>query len=304
MNDIGYIGYMPKIRLGTPRGWLFYLIDIFVAIAGPLLITAFIAYSHLYPHISSITMLYLLLIIGLAVLRSRYPAMLAIVVSLLAIDFFLIEPLLSFSIGHSGELFSLALFLVVAVLTSFLAGLARRQAYEATERENRLRILYELLRVCALTDDVSEQLDSIALATNRVFFDWGVKECAICLPDEKGELQLRANAPIDIDEFRLSTRAHQAGQMVLRTGAQSMISDADDNTRQSMVYMIPLRTASLPFGVLYLRVMDGSPWLANEKNMQQELSQNSLEATFFWSYIDQIGVLIDRALLHQRLVAN
>lgn len=300
MNDVGRI---PKIRLGAPRGWLYYAIDIFVAIAGPLLITAFIAYSHLYPHISSITMLYLLLIIGLSVLRSRYPAMLAIVVSVLAIDFFLIEPLLSFSIGHIGEVFALAIFLVVAVFTSFLAGLARRQAYEATEREYKLRILYELLRVCVLTDDISEQLDSIALATNRVFFDWGVKECAICLPDEQGELQLRANAPIDIDEFIFSPRALQAGQMVLRTGTQAMISD-DDSTRQSLLSIVPLRTTSLPFGVLYLRVVGSSPWLADEKNMQQALNQDSPEATFFWSYIDQISVLIERALLHQRLAAN
>ena len=293
---------IPQIRLRPPRNWRFYLVDTLCASIGPLFITAFITYSNLYPRIVSITMLYMLLIIWLATVRSRYSAILASVVSFLSIDFFLTPPLFSFAVHYMSAAIALFVFLVVALITSQLASMVRRRADEATESEHKLRILYELLRVYSLTNKLDEQLDCIALSTNRIFSTWGIIACVILLPDRDGRLQVRADAPITIENFALSDSERQEAQKVLSTNLLLSIKDGD--ARGSVLHLIPLRTIRRPFGVLYLRVKGGLPWLRNEDSLQQALNQNAPQATFFWAYLDEISGLVERALAYQQMLTN
>lgn len=299
MNAVEHI---PQIRLRPSRNWRFYLVDTLYASVGPLFITAFIAYSNLYPRITSITLIYMLLIIWLATVRSLYSAILASVVSVLSIDFFLTPPLFSFSVYYVSTAVALFVFLVVALITSQLAGMVRSRADEAIESEHKLRILYELLRVYSLTNKLDEQLDCIALSTNRIFSNWGVIACVILLPDRDGRLQVRADAPITIENFALSDLERQEAQKVLSTNLSLAIKDGD--ARGSMLYLVPLRTTRQSLGVLYLRVKGGLPWLRNEDSLQQALKQCVPQAMFFWAYLGEISVLIERALAYQQMLTN
>ena len=57
-----------------------------------------------------------------------WPAIFASVLSFLTFNFFFIEPLYTFTVAEPYELLALVTFLIVAVVTSALAGRVRRQA--------------------------------------------------------------------------------------------------------------------------------------------------------------------------------
>src|SRR5205807_4629256 len=82
----------------------------------------------------NISMVFLLAVLFSAVSFGMRPAIYASVLSFLAYDFFFIEPLYTFQITEPSELLSLITFLIVAIVTSALAGRVRDQARAASER--------------------------------------------------------------------------------------------------------------------------------------------------------------------------
>jgi K+-sensing histidine kinase KdpD len=112
------------------------------------------------------------------------------------VRFFLVPPLYTFVISRWEEWIALFVFLVTALITSQLTTMTRQSVEQARLREREARILYETGRVINSTDRLDEQLDSVALALARVFFPWGVRECALLLPDGNGTLTIQADAPI------------------------------------------------------------------------------------------------------------
>ena len=166
--------------------------------------TGIIYAFHLYPTIPNISIVYLLVILILAGTRGRYAAILAAVIAFLTFDFFLVPPLYTFVIARWEEWIALFVFLVTAIVTSQLAAVTRQSVEQARLREREATILYEMGRVIDSTTRLDEQLDSIVLSLVRVFSAWGVRECALLLPDEDGALSIRADAPIRIEDFTLS----------------------------------------------------------------------------------------------------
>ena len=56
--------------------------------------------------------------------------------------------------------------------------------------------------------------------------------------------------------------------------------------------------------VLCLRIEDGVSWFASTQKMQDELDQPTDQATFFWTFLDQAILVIERARLRAGAVAN
>src|SRR5215467_13125927 len=127
--------------------WQRYLLDSGLATAGALLVTALIFTFHLYPRIPNISIVYLLVVIGLASTRGRYAAILASLVAFLTFDFFIVPPVYTFVMYRIEEWIALFVFLVDAILTGQLAALLRERAKEASRRERETRTLYDLVRV-------------------------------------------------------------------------------------------------------------------------------------------------------------
>src|SRR5207237_7890118 len=71
------------------------------------------------------------------------PAIYASILSFLSYNFFFIEPLYTFQISQPHELLALIIFLIVAIVTSALAGRVRDQGRAANERARTMRRLYE-----------------------------------------------------------------------------------------------------------------------------------------------------------------
>jgi K+-sensing histidine kinase KdpD len=118
------------------------LLDSVLACAGPLLVTGLIFCLKLYPRVPNISIIYLLVVLGLASTRGRYSAILASLVAFLSFDFFIVPPLFTFVIYQVGEWIALFVFLITAIVTSQLAVALRRRA----EQEARKNLHIELLQ--------------------------------------------------------------------------------------------------------------------------------------------------------------
>ncbi len=159
-----------------PR-WRRYMSDSLLATGGVALITSVIAVAHLYPGIPTISYLYLLLVVALAGRRGLYAAIFASLLAFLALDFFFFLPPYTFIIVKVEDLFTLLVFLVLAIITGQLASAQHRRAEQASSRERELRRLYEQAQELAalqerqrlareLHDSVSQTLYGIGLGAH------------------------------------------------------------------------------------------------------------------------------------------
>jgi two-component system sensor histidine kinase KdpD len=96
--------------------------------------------------IPNLSMLFLVAVLLIAVNFGIWPAIYASGLSFLVYNFFFIEPLYTFTIAEPYELLALVIFLVVAVITSALAGRVREQATVSADRMRAMRRLYEFTR--------------------------------------------------------------------------------------------------------------------------------------------------------------
>src|SRR5581483_2856776 len=94
----------------------------------------------------NLSMLFLMAVLFSAVSFGIWPAILASFLSFLGYNFFFIEPVYTFTVAQPYELFALSVFLVVAILTSALAGRVRDQARVAAARTRATRRLYEFTK--------------------------------------------------------------------------------------------------------------------------------------------------------------
>lgn len=303
------IEQIPQLPAPAEKHWKRYLIDSLMAAGGAMVMTGIIYALHLYPTIPNISMVYLLLILLLATTRGRFAALVAAVVAFLAFDFFLVPPLYTLVIARWEEWIALFVFLATALITSQLTTQTRQSVEQARLREREARILYEAGRVINSTDRLDEQLDSIALALVRVFSPWGVRECALLLPDEHGALSIQADAPIRIERFTLSPEEMAAAKEVMVRGKIREINQTSPASRsasaeQKILRLIPLKAENEVLGLLCLRIEHGVSWFASKERLQEELEQPTDQSIFFWTFLDQAVRVIEQSRLRARSISN
>src|SRR5207244_4581521 len=66
-------------------------------------------------------------------------------------------------------------------------------AEQASRRARETRILYELVRATNSEEDLERQLNIVAHTVVDVFSPWGIRDCAILLPDRSGKLMIQAS---------------------------------------------------------------------------------------------------------------
>jgi two-component system, OmpR family, sensor histidine kinase KdpD len=118
--------------------------------------------------LAHLVMFYLLGVQVVAVLGGRVPAILAAVLSFLAVNYFFIHPVGHWTVSDPSEWLALLMFLATAVLTGQLAATLRKQVHEAQDREREMRTLHALSTATAgqielesilvfLTDEIKKQ---------------------------------------------------------------------------------------------------------------------------------------------------
>jgi two-component system sensor histidine kinase KdpD len=111
-----------------------------------------------YAPLPNISMIFLMTVLYSAVSFGIWPAVFASTLSFLAYNYFFIDPLYTFQIAQPHEFLALLVFLIVAIVTSALAGRVRDQALAAGERARVMRRLYEFTRSLSgftVVDDIA-----------------------------------------------------------------------------------------------------------------------------------------------------
>ena len=307
---------IPTLGNRTTFHWPRFLLESVLAIGGPLAVTGLISLFHLYPLIPNISFVYLLLILLLASTFGRYAAVLASVAAFLAFDFFLVPPLYTFTIARWEEWIALFVFLVTALLTSQLTVVMRQRTAQAQRQERETRILYELLRFANTHEPLEEQLSVVAVATLHVFAPWGACACALLLPDAQETLTILANASPSDEPFTLSSEELALATATMTQGRiqekrYAPAPDEQDPERKITYYasigpvtilrLIPLQTDQQVLGVLCLRIQHPVPWFASVVRLEEERTRPGSRATFFWTYLEEVTSLIERALLRSAI---
>ncbi len=314
------IEHVLSIERSKAHRWQRYLLDSVLAAVGALLVTALIFTFHLYPRIPNISIVYLLVVIGLASTRGRYAAILASLVAFLSFDFFIVPPLYTFVIYRIEEWIALFVFLVDAILTSQLAAALRERAKEASHRERETRTLYDLVRLTNREGVPERQLEAIARTVVDVLSPWGVHDCAILQPDVSKSLRVLASAYQPSEQITLSSDEQAIAAWVMKHGrimglyddaalapstsarfVQRVIvrSTAAGHTVQHSLRLIPLKLGGKVVGVLRLRVLGDSRELMREERLEEEHTNSKAPTSFFSTFLDQVIALIERARLQR-----
>ncbi len=153
-------------RLGgalTPRRRLagFVLAIVF----GPLLTWLLVAVRN-PESITNSVLAYQLLVVVVALVGGIWPALFSAVLSGLTLDFFLIEPYYTVTIGQPEHLVALLLYVVIAVLVSFVVDRAARDARTARRAAGESELLATIAGSVLRGDDA---LQSLVVRTREAF---------------------------------------------------------------------------------------------------------------------------------------
>lgn len=191
----------------------------------------------------NISMVFLLAVLFSAVSFGIWPAIYASVLSFLAYDFFFIEPLYTFQITEPSELLSLITFLIVAMVTSALAGRVRDQARAASERMLATRRLYEFTWKLSGITSVDALADG---AAGEIHVN--LRRPSVIILNQNDELAVAAAWPPDDS---LEPESWNAARLAF--ARNEPVGFATDVLPDSNWHFIPLRTQRGSFGVVGIR---------------------------------------------------
>lgn len=130
-------------RISTPFcSWHGYAAATLACASLALLATPLVGVLEL----SNIVMLFLLLVVGVGLRFGRGPAVLAAFLGVGLFDFFFVSPRFSFAVSDVQYLVTFTVMLLVALVIGQLTAGLKAQAEAATQREHRVRSLYEMAR--------------------------------------------------------------------------------------------------------------------------------------------------------------
>ncbi|WP_411036329.1 ATP-binding protein [Shinella sp. BYT-45] len=149
---------------------------------------------HVFAELPNISLLFLLAVLGAAVLGGYVSAFIAALLSALAYNFLFIDPLHTFTITAPHEVFALIVFLSVAIIAGGFASRIKEQAAVARVRATALQSLYDFSRKLSTTAKAD---DAIWVAVSHL--QASLKRNVVLLLPDKGDLKIAAVWPPDTD---------------------------------------------------------------------------------------------------------
>lgn len=243
--------------------------------AGLIIVTTFlgeIVKKHLEP--TNLVMLYLLVVVIAAVRWGKGPAVMTSVVGMLAFDFFLVPPYLTFNVASIHYVFTFIGFLIVGLVISTLASRMRERTIQAGQREAEAAALYRMSSDLAAADTSEKALLAIR---NNVGGILG-RAVAIYLPSEG------AVRPVSVDDdFPLNERESLCAQRTFETGGSAR-GDARPAQWRHVRYA-PLNTPEGVLGVLGISLRETGESLTRD------------EERLFNALVSQAAIAVQRAKL-------
>ena len=228
----------------------------------------------------NVSMIFLMAVLLAAIRFGIWPAIYASAISFLGYNFFFTVPYYTFTVAQPHEVLALAIFLVVAIMTSALAGRVREQAHTAISRMRAMRRLYEFTRRLsglATLDAVAEGAASeINASLNRP---------ALVLLDRDGELVLSAAWP---PEDTLSAGGMSAARWAFMHDEPA---GAATGTLPIVPWLfLPLRASRGPIGVVGIAQSNDAPLDSEARALRDTL-------------VEQTAAALERASLAREMVS-
>ena len=236
-------------------------------------------FSALAP-LPNISMVFLMAVLFSAVSFGIRPAIYASVLSFLSYNFLFIEPLYTFQIAQPHELLALIVFLIVAIVTSALAGRVRDQARAANERAVLMRRLYEFTWKLSGLTDVEAAADGAAGEIHA-----SLRRPAAILLDRDGELSLTAAWP---PEDTLDSRTMEAAR--LSFSRNEPVGCGTGTFSDAEWHFVPLRTPRRSVGVVGVA--------RDARGLAPDVEARALLATL----AEQTAAALERSFLAQEMV--
>ncbi|MBQ0918516.1 DUF4118 domain-containing protein [Hydrogenophaga aromaticivorans] len=242
--------------------------------------------------LSNIVMLFLLAVVGVSLVFGRGPAVLAAFLGVGLFDFFFVPPRFTFAVSDVEYVVTFGVMLVVALVVGQLTAGLKQQAEAATQREHRVRSLYDMSR------DLSAALMNTQVAQIGARFltgEFGARS-ALLVADEHDRLQTMdgATAPVDTAVAQWAfDRGEEAGR-------------GTDTLPASACLVLPLKAPMRVRGVLVIEPPGQRPWGTEQRRLLQtcaSLLAISLERIHYIDVAQSSTVQIESERLRNSLLS-
>ncbi len=235
----------------------------------------FIVRGNLEP--ANLVMLYLASAVIAAIFLGRGPSLLVSILGVLAFDFFLVPPYMTFAVTDTQYFLTFLVLLVVSLVVSTLTARVREQGEAALQREAQTQSLYNLGHDLTSATDLQQVADTIITHISQIFG----RDVAIFLP-ENGRLRVSASTPDfqpTMNEMAVAAWAFEHNQSA---GLGS------DTLPAVPIRCQPLKTARGLVGVLGIRPKESGRLLTPEQRQT------------FNAFAHQAALAIERARLAEQ----
>ena len=197
----------------------------------------------LFPYVEllDLGMLLLLGVVVAAIRTSRWPALMATLLSVAAFDFFFVPPYYTFAVADVRYIVTFGVMFIVALVISGLTLRVREQAEAARVRERKTATLYNLSRDLA-RERKKEKISDIAVRHIGEVFR---SQVVILVPDEQGRLVVPSTG---VGTFALDEKEMGVAQWVLENRQPAGIGT--DTLPGAKALYLPMIASSGPVGVV------------------------------------------------------
>ena len=218
------------------------------------LVTLFGMFVDQFLEPTNLVMVYLLAVVISAVYLGRGPAILTSFASVLAFDFFFVNPIYTFTVYDTQYILTFIGLLVVGLIISNSAALLRDQVTAMRNKEHQTQSLFSLSRELAGALSLNQVLE-IATRSTTIILN---RKSIILLP-ENNSLPTRLAAEgfmIDDNELAVAEWAFKHAQPAGR---------GTDTLPAATIRFVPLITAHGPVGVIGIRSSEGDNQLTSDQ---------------------------------------
>jgi len=205
---------------------------------------------------TNLVMLYLASTVISAIFLGRGPSLLTAIAGVLAFDYFLIPPYLTFAVSDTQYIITFIALFIISLVISSLTARAREQAEAALLREKQTSALYDLSRDLTSATDLQQVANIIISQINQAFG----RDVAIFLP-ENNQIGIFASSPNyqpDENELAVATWAYEHSQPAGR---------GTDTLPAASLRCHPLKTSNGIVGVLGIHSQDKANFLTPEQRL-------------------------------------
>ena len=215
---------------------------------------------------TNLVMLFLVAVVFSAVFLGRGPAILASVTSVLAFDFFFIEPRYTFSVRDTEYVLTFIGLLIVGLIISNSAAILRDQMDTLRRRGKQTLALNNLSRALTAAVSLDQVLDTVIHHTEDMF----LRDTVILLSENERLVVKAATAGLILNESELAV-ADWAFKHGKEAGRGTNTLPAAD------IRYFPLKNANEIVGVLGIKPLNSQGFLTGDQRILMEGVMNLAE---------------------------